>query len=533
MVRFLNQPRHYPHAVRGVAHRETHISHVFLAGNFAYKLKKPVRFSFLDASTLALRRKWCRSELKLNRRLAPDLYLGIVPVVETHRGLRLGRGAPAPRHFLGSEDGAASVSRRGRVVEWLVKMSRLPEERMLDRLIERGKATPQDARRVADCLIRFFKQTSRSRRIDRFGAPERVAKLVLQNLQECRPFAGRLVSRKDLDFVERAFRQFLLLREPFLRRRVTERRVIDGHGDLRCENICLTDPVTVFDCVEFEPAFRCGDTANDLAFLLMDLEFRGRPDLARAVLERYRRTAHDPAVEKVLPFYQCYRSLVRGKVRALAWLQHPRTRRGRQLRGMAFRHFDLARRYAEQFHRPLLLAVGGTIGTGKSTLARQLCAGSGAVWLRTDEIRLKEFRRFRRSGQGFSEGLYAPHVSGLVYRRLIQRARALLRDGRSVVCDGTFSKAAGRQELRELARKQGAIFHFFECTVPRRIALKRVGVRFSRRSDLSEARPEFYDRMKAQFEPERRLPAKERTLLSTAASPADTFQKAVKALQGG
>ncbi len=512
MVRFLSRPGSYPHAVRGVAHRETHISHVFLAGGFAYKLKKPVRFPFLDASTLALRRKWCRFEVKLNRRLAPDLYLGVVPVVETRRGLRLGG--------------------RGKAVEWLVKMRRLPEERMLDQRIRRGGVSARDLGRVAGVLSRFFEQAPRSRRMDRFGHPQRVGVLVLENLRECGLFVGRLIRREDLDSIERVFRQFLLLRQPLFLRRVVQRRVIDGHGDLRCENICLTDPVTVFDCVEFEPTFRRGDMANDLAFLLMDLEFRGRPDLARAALERYRRAARDPGVDAVLPFYQCYRSLVRAKVRGLAWLQHPRTRRGRHLRRMARRHFDLARRYAEEFHRPLLLVTGGTIGTGKSTLARRLCAAFDAVWLRTDEIRLKEFRRFRRAGQGFSEGLYAPRVSGLVYRRLARRAGALLRQGHSVVCDGTFSKAAGRRDLRALARKHGAIFHFFECAVPRRTALRRIGVRFSRGTDLSEARPEFYDRMKAQFQPERRLPAKERTLLSMAGSPAVTFQKAVGALRG-
>ena len=140
---------------------------------------------------------------------------------------------------------------------------------------------------------------------------------------------------------------------------------MDGHGDLRCENICMTDSVTIFDCIEFQPAFRCGDVANDFGFLLMDLEFRGREDLAEALLDRCRRAIEDPTLDVVLPFYKCHRSLVRGKVRALAWLQHRGTREGRRVYDLARRHFALARRYAQQFARPRLVVVGGLIGTGK------------------------------------------------------------------------------------------------------------------------------------------------------------------------
>lgn len=511
LIRFLSRGGSYPHPAAMLAHRETHISHVFLAGPFAYKLKKPIRFPFLDASTLALRRKWCRLEVALNRRLAPDLYLGVVPVVETGGGLRLGG--------------------RGRVVEWLVRMRRLPEERMLDQMVRRRGVSRWDAERVADRLARFFKRAPRGPRIRRWGMPDRLATLVLGNLAECRAFVGRAVSAEDLDFIEEAFRRFLFLHEPLLLRRVRRDRVIDGHGDLRCENICLTDPVTVFDCVEFEPAFRRGDMAGDLAFLLMDLEFRGRPDLARAALARYRRAARDPGADRLLPFYQCHRSLVRGKVRGLAWLQHPGTPRGRRLWRMARRHFALARRYAERIVPPMLVVIGGTIGTGKSTLARSLAGGLGATWLQTDEIRRKEFGRLRRHGQGFAEGLYAPRVSEQVYRRMLRRADDLLRRGRSAVCDGTFSKAAGRRQLREIARRRGALFHFFECTAPRRAAMRRVGARLARRTGLSEARPEFYDRMKAEFDPEHRLPKAEWSRLSTAGSPRATFRAARRILQ--
>ncbi len=511
IIRFLLLPGSYPHPVGTIQRRETHVSHVFLAGGFAYKLKKPVKFPFLNASTLALRKKFCLLELSLNRRLAPAVYLGLAPVVERNGALHLGG--------------------TGRVLEWLVKMRRLPEERMLDRLVASRRVSRRDMVHLADRLIPFFRRAKRSRAIDRFGRRAQVEALVLGNLRECQPFLGAFFSEADRRRLEAAYRQYLALHEPLLLRRVRERRIIDGHGDLRCENICLTDPVSVFDCVEFEPAFRGGDIANDFSFLVMDLEFRRRRDLADALVARYRQQMRDSTFEQALAFYKCHRSLVRGKVRGFAWMQHPGTAEGRRIRALSRRHFRLAVRYAREFAPPRLVAVGGVIGTGKSTLARSLAAQLGAGWLRTDEIRLTEFAQARRARQRFGEGLYARRVSDLVYERLIQRAERLIRQGHSVVCDGTFSKAAGRQALRRLAARCGASFHFFECTVPRPVALRRIAKRYAAGSDISEARPEHYDRIKRGFEPVRGWPASAWTRLSDNRAPAQTLAAALAALQ--
>jgi predicted kinase len=263
----------------------------------------------------------------------------------------------------------------------------------------------------------------------------------------------------------------------------------------------------------------------------MDLEFRGRRDLAQALAAQYRRRLRDPDFERLLPFYQCHRSLVRGKVRGLAWLQHPRTAQGRRVREFSRRHFQLAVRYARQFAPPRLLVVGGLIGTGKSTLARALAQALGAVWLRTDQIRLREFAHTRRHGQGFAKGIYAPHISELVYQGLIRRAEALIRQGRSVVCDGMFSKSAGRQQLRQIAKRHGASFHFFECVVPRAVALRRIAKRYKAKSDISEAKPAHYDRLRRGFEPVRGWSSRDWTRLSDARPPAATSQAALAVLR--
>ena len=511
IVEFLSTRRAYPHPAGRIARRETHVSHVFLAGNFAYKLKKPVRFPFLDASTLVRRKRFCQLELALNRRLAPAIYLSTVPVTEEAGTLKLGG--------------------RGRAVEWLVRMRRLPEARMLDRLVASGSVRRKEATEIAERLISFFRKAARSRRIDFYGRPAQVAALLLGNLQECLRFIGAVLTEPDRQRIEAAYRQWLALHEPLLARRLREGRIIDGHGDLRCENICLTKPVSIFDCVEFQPAFRCGDVANDFSFLVMDLEFRGREDLAAILARCYRRLVRDPTFDAVLPVYQCHRTLVRGKVRGFAWLQHPRSRSGQQVRALARRHFRLAGRYVRQFAPPRLVVIGGAIGTGKSTLAGSLAKAMGLVWLRTDQIRRQEFAHLRGRGQGFEQGLYAPRVSELVYQRLISQAEVVVREGRSVICDGTFSRASGRRALRAIARRHGASFHYVECVTLRGVALQRAARRAAAGGDWSEARPEHYGPLKAGYEPVRGWSAREWTRLSTAGSPTATHQHALAALR--
>jgi predicted kinase len=253
--------------------------------------------------------------------------------------------------------------------------------------------------------------------------------------------------------------------------------------------------------------------------------------IARTLAQEYRRRMRDATFEAVLPFYQCHRSLVRGKVRGFAWLQHPRSAEGHRVRGISERHFQLAVRYAKEFALPRLIIVGGLIGSGKSTLAKQLAEGLGAEWLRTDEIRLTEFAQLRDDHGGFKQGLYSSRVSNLVYQRLIRRAEASLRSGRSVVCDGTFSMAQGREQLRRIAAQRRASFHFFECVVPRSVALARVAARAAVGSDISEARPEHYDRLKAGYEPPPRWPASAWTRISDNRPAKATYKAALAALR--
>lgn len=506
---FMNH-RNYPHPVKSIRHHETHISHVFLAGDFAYKLKKPVKFSFLDASTSHLRKKWCHLEVRLNRRLAPHMYLGVIPISRTRDGFCFGK--------------------RGKILDWVVQMRRLPEGLMLDRLISEDHISLNDIRRLITRLVPFFDPLRRMTLVDKYGMPARVRSTVFKNLSECRPFIPKLLKETDWQFLDEAYRQYLGLYEPLFYRRVKERYIIDGHGDLRCENICLTKPITIFDCVEFEPAFRRGDVANDLGFLLMDLEARGREDLSRTALDTYTTQTKDKDFVNLVPFYKCHRSLVRGKVRALEWLQQQHSSRGLHARTLARRHFRLALKYAHQFAPPRLIIVGGLIGTGKSTLAKHLAKQLGATLLRTDEIRLKEFVS-SQTQVGFDQGRYSSSVSQKVYQRICQHAKLLLQGGHSVVCDGTFSKNKWRMALYRIAHRRNASFYFFECVIPRRFAMRRVAARYVARADLSEAQPEYYDRLRSRFEPVKGFSKREYTRLFTIRSPHKVFRTALQFLQ--
>ncbi len=511
IVKFLSSKQAYAHPVGEIDRRETHVSHVFLAGDYAYKMKKAVNFPFLVATELSQREHFCELELTLNRRLAPDIYLDKVPIVETPEGLQIGG--------------------KGKTVEWVVKMNRLPDGMMLDQLMAKKKVVLEDMQNMADRLMPFFKKAERGAAIDAYGTPEKVAELVLGNVAECEMFLGTLLDEADKRFIVQAYKQFLVLHQDTLAKRVNQKRIIDGHGDLRCENICMTDPVNIFDCVEFQPAFRCGDVLNDLSFLVMDLEFRGQPELGDVLVERYRSAFKDTSLDKMLPFYKCHRSLVRGKVRGFAWDQLKDTPEGKRIKTLSRKHFKLGRQYAEQFSQPRLILVGGLIGSGKSTLGGKLADAFGAEWLRSDEIRIKEFGEHRSDTNGFSNGLYAPQVSDKVYKRMISKAEKALRAGQSVVCDATFSKVEGRVALHELATKHGASFHFFECTVPKAVALERIAKRAAEKSDISEAKPEHYDRLKKGYEPVEEFTAEQWTKLSDNRAAEETYAAALRKLR--
>jgi aminoglycoside phosphotransferase family enzyme len=329
MVRSLLRPEAFPHPADGLELKETHGAWIILAGPYAYKLKKPVNLGFFDYSTPELRAADAEAELRLNRRLAPSMYLGIVDVVERDG-----------RFFIGGE---------GRPVERAVWMRRLPEEGMLTALLARREASPDLMRRIARILADFHRAAPTGPGVDEYGAPANIEANWRENFEQTRQFVGAVLRADQLRAIERYVVGFRADRRALLDRRVTEGRIRDGHGDLHEGSICLVDgEVVIFDCIQFSARYRCTDVAAEVAFLAMDLDHAARPDLRREFADEYIRRSGDRELPDLLAFYQCYRAFVRGKVLSLQLIQPGSGAQPRpDLADQAREYFDLAATYVE------------------------------------------------------------------------------------------------------------------------------------------------------------------------------------------
>jgi len=317
---------------------QTHISWIVLAGPCAYKLKKPLALGFLDYSTPVKRLEACYREVRLNRRLCHGIYLGVKPI-------------PDPRR---EPEGSQ------RVLDFAVHMRRLPEDRMLDVLLRRGQATREMVEAVADKLAAFHAIAGTGPSVDQHGAPEAVSANVQENFTQTEPYIGRTIDQQSWRAIRGATLRFLEVNQRLFERRVAQGRIRDGHGDLHAASVCMTEPIAIFDCIEFNDRFRCGDVAAEVAFLAMDLEHNGRPDLGAVFVDRYVAASADRELRQLLDFYVCYRAYVRGKVESFKLDEGEFGLAERaEAQRRARRYFDLARASADRFsnRRPVLSAL--------------------------------------------------------------------------------------------------------------------------------------------------------------------------------
>jgi len=327
LVAALLDPAAYPEATSQVELVQTHISWVFLTDRFAYKMKKPMDLGFLDFTTLRRRHHYLKQELTLNRRLCPEIYLQVLPITRSRSGVRVGG--------------------RGHPVEYILKMVRMPQERMMDEVADRGELSEELLDRLVAVLVPFYQNAATGPRINHFGEPGIITYNHEENFVRMKAMVGDILSRKLFADIRDFARGFLAHQRLLLRRRIREGRIRDCHGDLHMRNICLADGIYVFDCIEFNHRFRYGDVAADVAFLAMDLDFHGLTDFSRYFADRFAAAAADHELFKLLDFYKCYRACVRGKISALAAGEEevPEDER-QQARETARAYFDLAGVYA-------------------------------------------------------------------------------------------------------------------------------------------------------------------------------------------
>ncbi|HFQ81118.1 MAG TPA: hypothetical protein ENK33_07080 [Desulfobacterales bacterium] len=324
----LLQPNGYPHTAADIQLVQTHISYVLLAGDFVYKIKKPVDFGFLDFTTLDKRRHFCAEELRLNRRLCPDLYLQTMTINE--------------------ENGLFNLKGQGRVVEHCLQMRRMPEDKMMSRIIEAGALSKSMLDNIVELLSDFYQRAEGGEKINKFGSAQAVAVNVLENFEQTASFIGcPSLSQAQFDTITVYARNFLACQDKF-QKRVAAGKIRDCHGDLYSANICLADKTYIYDCIEFNERFRYCDVASDVAFLCMDLDFHGLNSLADYFIQAFIDKSHDPELREMLNFYKCYRAYVRGKI-GLFTAHAPEVDAATRDKSFqqAGKYFQLAERYAQ------------------------------------------------------------------------------------------------------------------------------------------------------------------------------------------
>ncbi|MBS7633273.1 phosphotransferase [Candidatus Bathyarchaeota archaeon] len=308
---------------------QTHISFVFLTERFAYKVKKAVDFGFLDFTTLEKRRFFCEKELELNRRLCKDMYLEVVPI---------------------NKSDTIKMKGKGKTIEYAVKMKRIPQEKMLSRLLKENKVSPELIDRIAQIIAKFHLKADTNSRISEFGSLLIVEMNWKENFVQTRKFIGKTISAKNYKLINEKVHDFMKKSASFFEKRIADSRIRDCHGDLHSNNIFVADEIYIFDAIEFNDRFRFSDVASDVAFLAMDLDFRKQPDLSEFFVKRYVEYSGDRDMLQILPFYKCYRAYVRGKVESFK-LEDPiiESEEKKKAAEEAKAYFELAVSYAKTF----------------------------------------------------------------------------------------------------------------------------------------------------------------------------------------
>ncbi len=449
---------------------ETHSAIVVFAGDRAYKLKKPVRFDFLDFSTRELREQAAHREVDLNRRIAPDVYLGVADVIDVD----------------------------GSTCDHLVVMRRLPADRRLSALITAGTVTDDDLRSLARVVAVFHGRAVRDAATAAAGAPASIAAKLARDLEELRGFGGSIFATDLLDEVTIRATRYVQGRARLFERRVADGWVCDGHGDLLTDDVfCLPDGPRVLDCIDFSDELRYGDVLADVAFLAMDLEHLGARDRAASFLAHYDEFSGERHPSSLVDYYVAFRALIRAKVSALRVEQGEDAARAA---ATGFLELAVGRLRAG---RVALVLVGGAPGTGKTTVAEALGARCEWAVVRSDIVRKELAGMDPRTPApaAIGAGLYSPESTRRTYAELLARARVALEHGQSVVLDASWSVAEFRNDAALVAAATASDLVELRCEVDPSVADARVQRRLAEARDASDADRDVAATLRATADP--------------------------------
>lgn len=479
LIEALTEPAAYPFPVDRVEVRQTHISAVFLAGDFVYKVKKPVNLGFVDFSTLDRRLHFCQEEVRLNRRLAPEVYLGVVPITQA--------------------GGRVTLEGQGPPVEWAVKMQRLPEHAAFHERLRRGTTTAREVESLARRIASFHQSAASSSTIAQFGRFEAVARNLRDIWSQSLKQVGLTVHPEVFEQGRALHEQLLNKLAPMIDSRAARGLPRDTHGDLHLDHVYLfperqpPNDLVIVDCIEFNDRFRFLDPVADMAFPYMDLKFHGRRDLAEVFANAYFSATGDSEGRGLLPLYTAYRASVRGSVQGIQLEGEPGRTPDPALLQSARAYWLLTLgELAKPVSKPCLILATGLPGTGKSTLARQLADQANGTVIRTDVVR-KQFA----ADSAAPDSLYSEEWNCRTYDRCQELAEALLFQGKRVVVDGTFRENHRRLQFLELARRWAVPAVILVCQARPETVRPRLA---ARQGDASDADWRVYSMLARRWE---------------------------------
>jgi aminoglycoside phosphotransferase family enzyme/predicted kinase len=484
LINALLDPACYPHAVDRITLIETHISFVLLTGPYAYKIKKAVNLGFLDFTTPKLRHFFCEEELRLNRRLAPRLYLDVIPI-----------GGTPDKPKLGAESD---------VFEFSVKMRQFAQEGLLDRVLSRGGLTAEHVDAIAATVAAFHQRIEYAQPDQDYGSASSIGSAMRQNFVQIYSLLDTPAERDSLALIEAwSLAQHAALL-PAFSQRLEHRFIRECHGDLHLGNIALVEgEIQVFDCIEFNPDLRWIDVINEVAFLVMDLDEHGRSDFAWQFLNAYLQETGDYAGLRLLRYYQTYRAMVRAKV---ARIRASQSHLSAQDRKLALDAYTAYAGYASKVTAPMkpsLIITHGLSGSGKTAVTQSLLEELGAVRVRSDieRKRLLHVAPWTKSGSGVDNGIYVAEATQATYEELRRLAGLILDAGCVAIVDATFLRRWQRDSLRRLAQQRNVPFVIVSCLAEDEELRRRLLQREHAGRDVSEATLEVLAHQLATQEP--------------------------------
>jgi aminoglycoside phosphotransferase family enzyme/predicted kinase len=489
MLEYLKNPAFYGSNIESVKVLQTHISFVALTGEYAYKVKKPVNFGFLDFSTLEKRKYFCEEEMRLNKRLCRNIYLDVIPIAQKNNLVRL--------------------NGKGEIIDYALKMKEFSQDKIMTNLMKKGKIDEEVIDKICTILVDFYNSGEHSDEIDKYGEVKSIKQNIDENFEQTKSIVDVAIPKDIYEYIKNVSNTFFYKKKDVFEQRIKEEHIHDCHGDLHSGNIVVTDKIYIFDCIEFNKRFRFCDVASDISFLAMDLDYLNYPFLSSYLINSYVEKSKDDDIFNVLNFYKSYRAYVRGKINGFR-LNDPTVdkKEKKLIIETAKKYFDLSHYYASLFSielngkKPLLFMVSGLTGTGKSTLALKIAVDYHAHQINTDIVRkeLAGIDKFERHHNEFNTGLYVPKKIDFTYEKVMEKAADFLKKGKNVVLDATFQKKKYRDMTEEIAEENNALLIRIRCICPDKIVKKWLEKRLKKKS-VSDGRWEIYQKQKDMFEP--------------------------------